>query len=118
KVVLTPRTSWKDKDNNLHFGKRLPVGLDDLSGCVIEEHETLLSGMSSDCVYEGKTAKGYVFEELLKVTTAKPLVMWKDNPFGDYAAATANQYGDGTCWYLGSSFEEELLDELFDEILK
>ncbi len=118
KVVLTPRTSWKDRDNNLHFGKRLPVGLDDLSGCVIEEHETLLSGMSSDCVYEGKTAKGYVFEELLKVTTAKPLVMWKDNPFGDYAAATANQYGDGTCWYLGSSFEEELLDKLFDEILK
>ena len=83
KVVLTPRTSWKDRDNNLHFGKRLPVGLDDLCGCVIEEHETLLSGMSSDCVYEGKTAKGYVFEELLKVTTAKPLVMWKDNPFGD-----------------------------------
>ncbi|MBP1530418.1 MAG: beta-galactosidase trimerization domain-containing protein, partial [Erysipelotrichaceae bacterium] len=30
KVVLTPRTSWKDRDNNLHFGKRLPVGLDDL----------------------------------------------------------------------------------------
>lgn len=112
-VVMTPRTGWKDTDNNLVFGKRLPVDLDDLTGCVIEEHESLLKGQSSLC----DRGRGYVFEEMLKLTTAEAAVNWKDNPFGDYAAAALNRYGKGRCFYLGSSFDEELLTQLFDLIL-
>ena len=115
---MTPRTAWKDKDNNLVFGKRLPVDLDDLSGCVIEEHESLLNGQSSDCVYGQLEGKGYVFEEMLKTTSGRCLISWKDNPFGDYAAAVVNDYGKGRSYYLGSSFDEKILDRLFTEILK
>ena len=118
KLILTARSAWKDEDNNLVFGKPLPVGLDDLSGCVVEEHESLLEGQFSRCVYQGFEGRGFVFEELLKVKDGKELVSWKDNPFGDYAAATVNAYGKGRCYYLGSSFDEELLTKLFDEILK
>ena len=85
---------------------------------MIEEHESLLDDQYSSCFYEGKEYKGYVFEELLNLCGGKSLVSWKDNPFGDYAAAVENDYGQGICYYLGSSFEEELLDKLFDEILK
>ena len=60
---------------------------------------------------------GYVFEELLKLKGAKELVSWNDNPFGDYSAAAVNDYGSGKCYYLGSSFDEEILTKLFDLIL-
>ncbi len=117
-VVMTPRTSWKDTDNNLVLGKRLPVDMTDLTGSMVEEHESLLDGQSKPCEYEGKLYEGYVFEEMLTVTSGKELVSWKDNPFGKYAAATVNTYGKGKCYYLGASFEEKLLDKLFEEILK
>ena len=116
-VVLTPRTAWKDTDNNLVFGKRLPVDLDDLCGLVIEEHESLLIGQSSPCTYGELKGEGSVFEELLKLKGARELVSWKDNPFGEYAAAAVNDYGKGKCYYLGSSFDEEILTKLFDLIL-
>ena len=117
-AVLTARTGWKDTDNNLIFGKRLPVDLDDLTGCVIEEQETLLSGQSSPCVYGDTQGEGRIFAEMLKVTDGKEAVKWKDNPFGDYAAAVCKEYGKGRCFYLGSSFDEKILTKLFDEILK
>ena len=116
-VVMSARTSWKDKDNNLIFGERLPAGLTDLTGSMIEEHETLLSGQSSPCVYGDKEGRGYVFEELLTLNGAKELISWKDNPYGRYSAATVNRYGKGQCYYLGSSFDEDILTKLFDEIL-
>jgi beta-galactosidase len=110
---MTPRTAWKDTDNNLVFGKRMPVDLTDLSGCMVEEHESLLTGQSSPC--DG--GNGYVFEEMLKPTAAEVLINWQDNAFGRYAAATVNHYGKGSCYYLGSSFDDELLTKLFDRIL-
>ena len=118
KVLLTARNAWKDIDNNLVFGKRLPVDLEDLTGCIIEEHECLLDDQFSICSYNGIPGKGYVFEEMLKLAGGRELVSWKDNPFGDFAAAVVNTYGKGRSYYLGSSFDEDILSMLFDEILK
>ncbi len=118
KVLLTPRTAWKDTDNNLVFGKRLPVDLEDLTGCVIEEHESLLDDQYSPCVYKDLEGEGYVFEELLSLRGGEELISWKDNPFGEYAAAVKNLYGKGVSYYLGSSFDEKILSKLFDEILE
>ncbi|MCR4633749.1 MAG: beta-galactosidase [Erysipelotrichaceae bacterium] len=117
-VILTPRSAWKDTDNNLIFGKRMPVDLDDLCGCVIEEHESLLQGQSAPCEYRGKEGRGSVFEELLKLTGGDMLVSWKDNPYGAYAAAVEHRYGKGWSYYLGTSFDEDTLTALFDHILE
>ena len=117
KVLMTPRTAWKDKDNNLVFNKRLPVDLDDLTGCMIEEHESLLKGQSSRCDYGDLSGEGYIFEELLKVTDGKELISWKDNPFGEFAAVVRNDYGQGRSYYMGTSLDEGTLSRLFDEIL-
>ncbi|MBR5341923.1 MAG: beta-galactosidase [Erysipelotrichaceae bacterium] len=118
KVLMTPRTAWKDTDNNLVFKKRLPVDLIDLCGAAIDEHESLLDGQSSPCVFNGREGQGYVFEELLSLQGGKELISWKENPFGDYAAAVVNEYGEGKCYYMGTSFDEDTLNELFEEILK
>ena len=118
KVLMTARTAWKDIDNNLVFNKRLPVDLDDLTGCVVEEHESLLNGQSSRLSYDSLKGKGYIFEELLKVTTGEELVKWENNPFGEYSAVVRNSYGSGESYYMGTSLDEESLSRLFDEILK
>lgn len=117
-VLMTPRTAWKDIDNNLVFNERLPVDLEDLTGCVIEEHESLLSGQSSRLSYGGLKGEGYFFEELLKVTTGEELISWENNPFGEYAAVVRNSYGSGKSYYMGTSLDEESLNRLFDEILE
>lgn len=118
KVLFTARTAWKDLDNNLVFNKRLPVDLDDLTGCVIEEHESLLSGQSCRLKYGEQAGEGYVFEEMLKLTTGEELVSWLDNPYGEYAAVVRNIYGSGKSYYMGTSLDDDTLNRLFDEILK
>ena len=118
KVLFTARTAWKDIDNNLVFNKRLPVDLDDLTGCVVEEHESLLSGQSSKLSFGEEKGEGYIFEELLKTTTGKELIRWQENPFGEFAAVVENDYGSGKSYYMGTSLDEKSLSRLFDEILK
>ena len=53
----------------------------------------------------------------LKRHIDKWLAEWKDNPFGNFAAAAVNRYGRGECYYLGSSFDEAFLTKVFDRIL-
>lgn len=118
-VVLTFRTAWKDGDNNFFFGQRLPAGLTGLVGAEVEEHESLLTGQTRTVTAPGgaATGEGRVFCEMLAPTTAKTLLTWSPCAFGDYAAATENDYGAGRCFYLGGSFDEDLLEGLFERVL-
>lgn len=118
-AVLTFRSAWKDGDNNFFFGQRLPAGLTDLVGAELEEHESLLTGQTRQAAAPdgGMAGEGQVFCEMLTPTTAKTLLTWSPCAFGDYAAATENQYGAGRCFYLGGSFDDALLSTLFDRVL-
>ncbi len=117
KVVLTARSSWKDTDNNLVFGERLPVGLNDLAGASLREQESLLADQYRLVQDEqGAIYKGYVFADMLQCSSAKPLMTYYENPFGPYAAMTVNQYDSGLCYYLATSLEEKGLDRAFDLI--
>ena len=117
-LISTPRTAWKDTDNNLVFGKRIPVGLDDLLGGKLEEHESLLEGITRPLVYKDLKGEASVFAEMYTLTSAKPIIDYTDNPFGKFAAAFVNEYGEGKCYTMAASLDETLLTKLFDEILK
>lgn len=118
KVLFTPRCAYKDIDNNLVLGKRLPVDLQDLTGIVIEENNSLLMNQSCEVKYNGLTGQGFVFEELLKTVGAKSLIDYINNDFGDFIAVSVNDYGKGKSYYMGTSLDETILNSLFDEILK
>lgn len=117
KLIVTPRTAWKDKDNNLIFNKRIPVDLDDVTGAVLEEHESLNNHGTYEVSYKGKEGTGSVFVEMHTLVTAKPIVMYKNNPFGEYAAAFINNYKKGKCITLATTLDDDTLTRLFDEIL-
>ncbi len=116
-VIMSPRTAWKDLDNNLVFGKRIPVDLVDLTGVKLEEHEALNDDTYYEVNLNGKTGKGRVFVEMMNVTTAKRYGEYVHNPFGDFGVVFENEYGKGRCYYLSSSLDETLMDETFDMIL-
>ncbi|MCR5068085.1 MAG: beta-galactosidase [Erysipelotrichaceae bacterium] len=117
KLVLTARSSWKDTDNNLVFGERLPVGLTDLAGAALREQESLLADQyrpvrdSRDSIF-----KGTVFADMLECGSALPLMVYHENPFGPYAALTENSYGKGRCYYLATSLDEKGMDRAFELI--
>jgi len=111
-AVFTPRTSWKDLDNNFVLNHRLPDNLEDLVGAVLEEQESLLENQFR----EVEDGRGYVFEEMLKPSTAKTLRSWVNNPFGNYSAVTVNEYGLGKCYYIATSLEEKVNEKIFDQI--
>ena len=117
-AVLTFRTAWKDRDDNFTFGQRLPCGLTDLTGCMLEEHEALLKDQTASLVMDGTPCEGEVFKEMLTLTTAEPVACLTGDPFGDYPVCSVNRYGKGTCWYLGTSLKEEALTSLFRRILE
>ncbi len=117
-AIMTARTAWKDTDNNLVFNKRLPVDLTDLCGCMIEEHESLLDGQSASLIYKNNEGEGYVFEELLSLCGGRQIISWKDNPYGKFAAVVENDYGQGKAYYFGTSLSDDVLNDLFGEILR
>lgn len=102
-AVLTYRTAVKDRDNNLVFGKTIPVDCGDLLGLFVEESESIqtydgipLSGE------EGEGAAG-VFREMIVPRGARVLWRYGDPFYRSYAAITQNEYGKGTAYYLGTS---------------
>lgn len=116
-LIVTPRTAWKDKDNNLIFNKRIPVDLCDLCGAKLEEHESLNNNGTYDVEYKNIKGKASIFVEMHTLTTAKPVAMYVDSPFGEYASCFVNEYKKGKCYTLATSFDENILTKIFDEIL-
>lgn len=113
-LVLTFRTAWKDEENNLVFGERLPVGLTTLIGAKVEEHESLYTGQTPEVVYPDGSPAGTcaVLREYLLTTQAETLLRCDDPFFGRYAVATRNARHGGAAYYLGAAFDENLTDEL------
>ena len=115
-VIATYRTSVKDKDNNLVYGEKLPVGLTDLFGITVEEMESLwekdsvtLNGESGAAA---KHAKCGVYREMCSPTTAETLYGYDDPFYSDYAAITKNRYGKGIAFYVACSPQKEVIDEI------
>ena len=116
-AVVTYRTAVKDRDNNLVFGKTIPVDLGDLLGLYVEESESL---QESDCIpIVGETGGGSagVFRDMIVPQGAQ--VLWRyDDPFyRQYAAITRNPYGQGIAYYLGTAPDQTVLEQVLTEAM-
>lgn len=112
-AVATYRTAVKDRNNNLVFGKVLPVDCDDLFGLQIEESESV---QAYDCIPlvapEGRRGRGGIFREMAAPTTAEVLWRYDDFFYRQYAAITCNRWGKGSAYYFATEPEEEILTEV------
>ena len=119
-VVLTFRDFVKDADNNLLFGKVLPVDFDDFCGLYVTETESLQEGQEFALAGEGEFActegEGGIFRDMIVATDAEVLFHYNDVFYKEYAAVTKKQQKDGYVYYIGCGLDEAILKQLMKKI--
>lgn len=116
-ALVTFRTAVKDRDNNLVFGKSLPVDLNDLLGLYVEETESVQELDSIPIAGEYGTGRAGVFRDMIVPEGAQVLWRYDDEFYRRYAAITRCNYGRGAAYYLGTVPDPSVLDTLFDEVM-
>lgn len=119
-VVLTFRDFVKDADNNLIFGKTLPLNFTDFCGITVVETESLQDGQEFPLCGEGSCAdvagEGGIFRDMLVASDAEVLFHYNDEFYKEYAAVTKKQQGKGSVYYIGCGLDEQILKTLMGKI--
>lgn len=115
-LILSFRAAIKDRDNNLIFGEKAPVYLEDLVGGTVKTYEALAEG-KTEAVFcgENKIGEGSVWRDLLFPKTARALYTYQA-PYEHYAACTVNSYGKGKTYYIATGLDDALMDQLITHI--
>lgn len=121
-VVLTYRCAVKDEDNNVPFGKTMPVNYNDLAGLIVVETESLQDYDAFPLVGQGDFAGvcgvGGIFRDMIEVDDAEVLFSYGDQFYEDFAAITRKQTNDGMTYYVGCGLEEAITSQLMQTIMK
>ena len=111
-AVVTYRTAVKDRQNNLVFGKTLPVDCGDLLGLTVEETESVQEYNCIPLAGQGRTARAGIFRDMTAPTTAEVLYRYDDPFYRQYAAITRNAWGKGWAMVQAGLTPLELPDEV------
>ena len=116
-ALVTFRTAVKDRDNNLVFGKSLPVDLTDMLGLCVVETESLQEPDAVPLAGESGRGTAGVFRDMIVPEGAHVLWRYDDEFYRPYAAVTRCDYGLGAAYYLGTVPDAAVLDTLFGELM-
>ncbi len=120
-LILTYRNAVKDPDNNLFFGKTIPVGYTKLVGATVAETESLQElkafPVVGEGVFSGTQGFGGIFRDMLEVQDAEVLFRYGDPFYAGYAAVTRKKQGAGAVYYLGCSLDADITSKLTKTIL-
>ena len=121
-VIMTYRSAVKDADNNVPFGKTMPVNYNEETGIIVTETESLqeydafpLEGCG---IFEGVKGVGGIFRDMIEAADAEVLFRYGDEFYHDYAAVTRKNFGKGHFYYLGCGMEESITEKIISEIIK
>ncbi len=121
-VVLTYRCAVKDADNNIPFGRTIPVGYNDFAGHVVAETESLQDFNAFPVIGEGPFAgmegTGGIFRDMIEVRDAEVLFRYGDSFYESFAAVTKKPAGKGMVYYVGCGLEEKLTRALMERIME
>ncbi len=106
-LVVTARSGVKDECNNV-VNMKLPGLLAEVCGVEVEEYDSLSLERSQPLTFADETldpagtAKARAWCDVLEPTTAETVAAYTDDFYAGRAAVTANRYGDGTAYYVGT----------------
>ena len=119
-LILTYRDFVKDTDNNLVFGKQIPVDFDSFAGVCVVEAESLQDGQVFPLAGEGELkhvqGNGGIFRDMLMVSDAQVLLRYQDEFYQEFVAVTKKQQKDGYVYYVGCGLEESVLEEILEQV--
>ena len=120
-VIMTYRTAIKDENNNLTFGKVIPVDCCDFAGAYIEETESVQEyyciPLAGEGKNSGKTGTAGIFRDMLVPESAETLYRYDDDFYRGFSAITRNSFGKGRVYYMGTTPEEKILKEIAEDAM-
>ena len=117
-AVVTYRTAVKDRDNNLVFGKTIPVDLCDLLGLFVEETESVQEYHCIPLAGESGSGTAGIFRDMIVPQGAQTLWRYDDPFYRRYAAITRNSWGKGTVYYVGTTPDQAILDRVIGQAME
>jgi beta-galactosidase len=121
-VIFTYRCAVKDEDNNVPFGKTIPVNYNELTGISVVETESLQELAAFPIVgkgdFAGKVGTGGIFRDMIEVGDAEVLYGYDDDFYKEFAAVTRRRAGKGTVYYIGCGVDEETNNLLMKTIMR
>lgn len=121
-AILTYRTAVKDENNNLEFGKMIPLSYSDFAGVTVVETESLQEGQIFPVIGEGEfdnaDGTGTIFRDLLEARDAEILYKYGDMFYDGFAAVTRKKQGDGVVYYVGCGLDDATMQTLLGTVIR
>ncbi len=112
-AVLTVRSGAKDENGNCTVGEYLPGKFAELCGCHVKESDAIGEARQTVLDANGNTHSVTTWCDLLELDGARSIAEHNERFYAGVSAAARNEYGDGTCTYVGvvgsKSFHRALL---------
>lgn len=121
-AILTYRTAVKNEDNNLVFGKTIPLSYSDFAGVTVIETESLQEGqifpVSGQNAMQETNGTGTIFRDMLETSDAEVLFKYADKFYSDFAAVTKKRQDEGIVYYIGCGLDENTFKTLMTKIIE
>ncbi len=100
-AVLTVRSGAKDQNGNCTVGEYLPGKFSELCGCHVVESDAIGEALQTVRDSNGNAHHVSVWCDLLELTGARSIAEHDERYYAGTPAACRNEYGQGTCSYVG-----------------
>ena len=121
-AVMTYRSAVKNEDNNIPFGRTIPVGYTDIAGLNVVETESLQDyeafQINGQGKYNGYMGYGGIFRDMISVSDAEILFKYGDKFYQEYAAVTRKKTGEGWFYYIGCGIDDDITKMLMCDIIE
>lgn len=115
KVILTPRTGVKNKDN-VAWPLALPGLLRKCSGIEIEEYDAINHHTNQIQTEDGARYQVSMWCDMLRLETATALASYTQDFYAGWPAISENRYGKGMVWYFGTFPEDRFFTDFMTKI--
>jgi len=117
-VIFSFRSGIKDRNNNLYFGLENPCLIKELTGITIDESESLQKDVKISSIDKKYKGKANVWRDIITIDSAEILYKYTDDFYSNKACITKNKFGKGNVYYIGAGIDEDILSEIFKEIIQ
>ncbi|MFV0362158.1 MAG: beta-galactosidase [Suipraeoptans sp.] len=116
-LILTMRTGVKDEHNICMTERQLPGRLSDLTGIEVLDYDCLRD-TSVKINYNSKEYSANIWSDLLHCSSenTKVLASYASEYYKGDAVVTKHCFGEGSCYYIGTEPDEELMAALLSDI--
>ncbi len=114
-LIIGARSGMKNWEN-VTIDTPWPGLLSEMAGIEIDEFEVLPDKYTNTVSYEGKEYSVKVWLDMLRLTTAESMAVYKEKFYAGRTAISRNKYGKGVVYYVGVMGSEELFRDLITHV--